>query len=321
MIILLMKNGIDIMEKSISFYVTEKCNAACPSCFNSNFREVREMTVAKFSLLCDYFSEKGYTLLKIMGGEPTVHSCFEKIYNVAQKKFSKVNLFTNGMSDILLTVVPRNEDSIIYNFDFLGRYPESHFLIGKKGIRGFELQIRKDSNPSYIIDQIKYIWSLLGAAAIFNLTLDCMTNIFVEKDKVIGIYRKVWDYCVENKIAISQDHIVPLCYSLGTKFPRVSRFAKCNCKDAGIVDAAFNLRFCNQHPQILINLFSGNKIIPYEILVNHLKAQYMRNQLKALDKICIECTFYGEYCDGGCFIENDRISKDDILNNTFFPTL
>ena len=58
-----------------------------------------------------------------------------------------------------------------------------------------------------------------------------------------------------------------------------------------------------------------------EILVNHLKAQYMRNQLKALDKICIECTFYGEYCDGGCFIENDRISKDDILNNTFFPTL
>ena len=85
-----MKNGIDIMEKSIRFYVTEKCNAACPSCFNSNFREVREMNVAKFSLLCDYFSEKGYTLLKIMGGEPTVILVLKKYITLHKRNFLRL---------------------------------------------------------------------------------------------------------------------------------------------------------------------------------------------------------------------------------------
>lgn len=309
------------MDKSIRFYITEKCNAACPSCFNFSFREKREMNVEKYSLLCEYFSKNKFTLLKIMGGEPTIHSCFERLYDIAQNKFSKVNLFTNGMSKVLLSIIPRKEDSIIYNFDFIEKIPKSHFLLEQKGIRGFEIQIRKDTNPEYVIDKIRHISSLLGMVAIFNLTLDCTSNIFIERDKVIAIYRKVWDYCVEHKITISQDHIVPLCYSLGTNFPRVSRFAKCSCKDAGIVDAAFNLRFCNQHPQVLTNMFYDGEIIPYEILINQLKAQYMRNQLNALDKICIECTFYGKYCDGGCFIGNPRISKTDILNNTFFPTL
>lgn len=47
----------------------------------------------------------------------------------------------------------------------------------------------------------------------------------------------------------------------------------------------------------------------------------MRNQTKLLDKLCVDCTLYNEYCNGGCFAGMDNIKRDDILNNTNFPII
>ena len=47
------------------------------------------MAVDKYEILCKYFKENGVTLLKIMGGEPTIHPEFLSLYKIAQDFLTK----------------------------------------------------------------------------------------------------------------------------------------------------------------------------------------------------------------------------------------
>lgn len=74
-------------------YVTEKCNANCPSCFNAKSRTSKEMSLEEFEKLCEYLSSNGIKHLKIMGGEPTVHKDFEELVKISQKYFREITIF------------------------------------------------------------------------------------------------------------------------------------------------------------------------------------------------------------------------------------
>lgn len=308
------------MDKTIRFYITERCNASCPSCFNASFREQADMAVDKYEILCKYFKENGVTLLKIMGGEPTIHPEFLSLYKIAQDFFNKVCLCTNGLSPTILHVTPRISDTIIFNGDFIDNIPLKNLVLEKPGIRGIELQVRADSN----VNIIKRIEKKLGRnidKVIINFTLDCRSNIFKQKDTVIDKYVSLWDYCKASGIRVAQDHVIPICFTVGTKMPRTNIFSLCDKDRAGVVDSNYNLRYCNQFPKVLTNMFYGQSLIPYEVFKNHIVAEYMRNQTKLLDKLCVDCTLYNEYCNGGCFAGMDNIKRDDILNNTNFPII
>lgn len=308
------------MDRVIRFYITERCNASCPSCFNASFRQPKDMEYDKFVSLCEYFKDNGVTLLKMMGGEPTVHPDFNRFFETAQHYFPKVCLFTNGLSPKILSINPRDEDTIIYNSLFIRKIPTEHFLFSKDGIRGIEMQV----SSKRAIDDFNYLENKLGRLIyriIVNLTLDCSSNIFKNKDTIIHYYTEIWNLCKAKHIKVAQDHVVPHCFSIGTDFPRTQIYAKCDFHRAGVIDAHYNLRYCNQYPQVLTNMFSDGRIIPFEVFQNYIKYEYMRTQIKVLNKICNECVFYDKYCNGGCFVGQSTISSDDILNSTNFPTI
>ena len=54
-------------------------------------------------------------------------------------------------------------------------------------------------------------------------------------------------------------------------------------------------------------------------MMNYLSMKFKNIQYTSLSKICKDCVFYDKYCNGGCFISKDIISKSDIYQNTLLP--
>lgn len=307
------------MLRNIRFYITENCNANCSTCFNRNTRGNSSMHLDKFERLCAYFKENNVPILKIMGGEPTLHPDFQTMTVIAQSYFKGVAIFTNGLSQNIQKFNPRKTDTITYNFRFSKKISRKNLMLDKLGGRGLEIQISENTNVDLLLDEIKHFVSY-GKLRI-NFTLDCTENIFLHRKEIATKYEKLWFQCKEMGILAGKDHSVPLCFLYGTKIPVKSAKSICRLDCTGLIDADYNLRHCNQFSDHLINMFVGDRIIPYNILVNYLTSKHIKLQDTVLDKICKDCVFYGKNCNGGCFIAKNNITKDDIINNTDFPLM
>lgn len=311
--------NINKMLRNIRFYLTENCNANCSTCFNRNTRGKSYMRVDKFEQLCAYFRDNKVPVLKIMGGEPTLHPDFQIMTEIAQKYFKKICVFTNGLSEDLQKFNPRKSDSITYNFRFSKKISKENLMLDKLGRRSLEIQVSEKTDVKVLMDEIKR-YSSYGKMFV-NFTLDCTENIFLHRQEIATKYESLWLQCKEMGILAGKDHIVPLCFLYGTRIPLKSAKSICRLDCTGLIDADYNLRHCNQFSDHLINMFVGDRIIPYNILVNYLKSKHIKLQDTALDKICKDCVFYGKNCNGGCFVAKDNITKEDILNNTDFPLI
>lgn len=303
-------------------YITEKCNANCPSCFNKDVRGAAEMDLEHFCMLCSYFKLNNVKHIKIMGGEPTMHPNFNTFVTVAQDYFEYVHIFSNGLTKNITSWFPRDTDSIIYNFRFADYLTPEKLMLDKAGKRGLEIQITKDVCINSLFDSIWRVCSFDKDRITAIFTLDCTSNIFKNREIVIDKYVKLWNKCQDVGIKLYQDHKIPICYLYKSTIPLLYKASSvCSIKCSGLIDANYNLVYCNQYPYKLINMFSSNGIIPFEILCNYLKMEHLRHQNIALQKICKDCIFYDANCNGGCFISKDDISRKDILDNTNFPLL
>lgn len=307
------------MLESIRVYITENCNANCSNCFNRNTRGKSYMQLDKFERLCKYFNDNGVPKIKVMGGEPTMHPDFGEMMIIAQKYFEKVSVFTNGLSDNLKLFNPREFDGICFNFKFSKKITEDTLMLDKPGMRSLEIQITEKTNVDTLLSEIKRVKLYNKDKVHINLTLDCTENIFLHRKEISEVYVNLWNKCQDEDIELRKDHVVPLCFLYGSKIPVYNTTAKCKLECTGLIDADYNLRHCNQFSEQLINMFEGNEIIPYKILINYLTNKHIRLQNTILDKICKDCVYYESHCNGGCFIAKDNITREDILMNTDFP--
>lgn len=308
------------MIRSIRIYITEKCNANCPTCFNSNSRTNAELSFQKFEKICNLFSQNGIEHIKIMGGEPTIHPLFNEFILYAQSKFKYVHVFTNAINDIIINLRLREDDCIVYNFAFSKCINSDKLLLQQPGKRALEIQIGVNTHVEHLLNEILRVYSLATDKVTCVLTMDCTENIFKNKSILREKYLKIWKYCQDNKIPLYQDHKIPLCWLAGTGIPVLYNDTSiCDIQCAGLIDAQGNLKHCNQFPEPLINIFDNEKILPYEIICNYIKLAHHNIAKTALEKICISCIFYGSKCNGGCFISKSKIYAQDIINNSIFP--
>ena len=227
-------------------------------------------------------------------------------------------MFTNGLNENLTTFKPRKKDGIVYNFKFSKKFTAETLMLDGIGSRSLEIQVSEKTNTKNLIEEIKRVCSY-GNDIRVNLTLDCTENIFLHRKEISAVYEKLWIQCSEIGIKPGKDHVVPLCFLYGTKIPVYGSKSKCRLECTGLIDADYNLRHCNQFSEHLINLFDGENIIPYKILINYLRAKHNELQNTILNKLCKDCVFYESHCNGGCFIAKEEIKREDILNNTDFP--
>jgi MoaA/NifB/PqqE/SkfB family radical SAM enzyme len=80
--------------------LTEICNLSCPFCFARQRiinTQRREMDICDFRRVLYFLKENGQTEVRLMGGEPTLHSRFKEIVNFTLSQNFKIRLFTNGL--------------------------------------------------------------------------------------------------------------------------------------------------------------------------------------------------------------------------------
>ena len=303
-------------HKAIRVYITEKCNANCPNCFNANYRSDKEMSTADFSDLCKYLKSNGFDHLKIMGGEPTLHKDFSEIIKIAHDSFDSISIFTNGLIDSVKNISLRKADSIIYNFNFNKALTQEKMFFSIGGMRAFEIQINPKTNERELVTRILKLTTNQNIR--ISLTLDCTANIFSEKNIVLPKLQYIENELIKNDKSFSYDHKIPLCYLYKTGL-HFSNNHKCTIKDAGLIGSDLSFRFCNQHSKTLIDLRNEAGFMPWAIIENYIKKTFYEIQIQALEKYCMNCIFYDKKCNGGCWIPKDSISKEDLLNNTAFP--
>lgn len=306
--------GLSANIKSMRVYVTERCNAACPSCVNAMSRTKAEMPLENFSLLCKYLSDNGIIHLKMMGGEPTVHKDFEKLVEIAQSNFSEVTIFTNGINGKIKNIKLRESDCVTYNFLFNESITKDNLYLENGGNRNFQVQVLKDSDEIKLANRIVELVNIDKEKIGVALSLDCSANIFKDRKILIEKLSNMEKVLSENKIDFGYDHKIPMCFLHGSNI-HVENDGMCFVDIAGVIDSDLTLRYCLLFSEKTLKIYDSQKFVDWNTFLNHLyKYSYSLRQ-KALDKICLDCHLFNRNCNGGCWVARDFVTKNDILEN------
>ncbi len=317
----------------IRIYLTENCNANCSHCFNSKIREDKHMETNTIIKLFDYFNKNGVSGIKIMGGEPTIHPDFKKIYKHSQKCFENVGLFTNALNEVIFDVKPRPDDGIIYNFLFINeKFDFSKLLPDIPSFpRGFEIVIDSKTDLDSLFKRIEFTYSKCKSFNLedkfikLQLTLNCVENIFECREilnkkflSAINMIKKLAPDC------LSFDHQYPLCFWLSETIEEMSEMninmykGTCLGYDAGLIDSEFNLLHCNQYPVKLLNLLNPDGEFPsFNFIRNTLMKSNMEKRIVNFEKGCKYCGHFNILCTGSCFMHKDFIPgyRPNIVND------
>lgn len=299
------------VNKSIRVFLTEGCNANCSNCFNKKARGDNELSLESFSQLCQYLDDSGFTSLKIMGGEPTTHSKFSSMIDIAQKNFSAISVFTNGLNSEVLSVNPRKRDVIVYNMNFEEFLTEEKLLLNKPGKRTLKFQVNETTNIAILESKIRKWTSLKPDIIKTSFTFDCTSNIFKYRELLTEKIAELELFMHINNLAYGFDHKVPKCFFKDASVKITYPSGLCRIETAGLIDSNLNVRYCNQHNEIVCSLLrSDGLFVPWGIIKNKLIAYYYKNQLTVLESECGDCKLYGEFCNGGCW--GQFISKESF---------
>lgn len=86
--------------------LTYFCNQRCTYCFgvdamsmSKDSPEAREITISNLHKVMDFMKKSNILQFNMIGGEPTLHSRFEEIYDTISNNEFSVNIFSNGVID------------------------------------------------------------------------------------------------------------------------------------------------------------------------------------------------------------------------------
>lgn len=121
--------------------LTETCNLACPFCFARQTMAKtgkREMGIGDFQRLLDFLKKNGQTEVRLMGGEPTLHSRFRDIVDCALSRGFVIRLFTNAsFPENLAQWMADKKQSITYsvNLTAIAFAPEDKKAFAEKNLK------------------------------------------------------------------------------------------------------------------------------------------------------------------------------------------
>ncbi len=295
------------MKDSIRILLTEKCNANCKNCFNNEYRGDKEIPLSLVESLSSYLYDSGIRKVKIMGGEPTIHSSFVECVAIFQSLFDRVSLFTNALSENIYKINPRKTDCIVYNFNFIKTKNDiKKLLLDRSGYRALEIQVINTSDVVFITEFLRMLDKYSSQAKEkvgVNLTLDC-THI-ISDEQYMGTVAQNWnnliDYLEGKSWHYNIDHNIPICIANKYGLPN-NGVKKCSVKCSGLIDSALNLRFCNQNPKILLSLLDEEGFIPFKKICESLSSELIKKTEQNKLNHCYNCIRFEKSCNGGCFI-------------------
>jgi len=110
-----------IQLSSPNILLTNCCNAKCSYCFARDEMDedaVKEMEIDDFVKVVKMLKKHKIKLLRLMGGEPTLHSQFDKVIEIGVKNFEKILIFSNGLIPVKYHgLLKQGAEKLIFNFN------------------------------------------------------------------------------------------------------------------------------------------------------------------------------------------------------------
>jgi hypothetical protein len=293
-----------ISRKAFRVLVTERCNMRCPTCFNKDIRNGREMPTDDFVLLCRLLAEQGHIKrIKMMGGEPTVHCKFPHMLAAAMDHFPHVYLFTNAVNEVVETLRLRGGDAVIYNLSCLSPSVPSRKLLPELECGHlFETRIDARTDVDRVCRKLRHVHDCLGQRMVVNLTLNCVEDIFASRHVIVRNWNAVGRFCRDELgITLNLDHDAPHCFVRETNMLLDRYHPLCSPECMGLVTADLQLRFCNQTSEDLLSLRDGQGLVPYAELDACLERQFSLRMESNRDHFCRGCPDFPATCNGSCF--------------------
>lgn len=287
--------------------ITESCNAHCSYCLNANYRkQAAIMDKNMLFELLDFLYANGCDMVRLMGGEPTLHPNFKEIAQRCQDLFTKVIVLSNALSSVIKDFNPRANDGIIYNFNTIERtFDKSKLLLSYPGFRYLSIVISRTSNVGNIIDKLNNIFDNdeLSGGVELNISMDLCDNIFdktdIIRDKIDQLYleckKNNWhcNFRFDGELVI----LYPECMKDIQPIPGGAKKKMCSRVQPGFVDADFNFRFCHAFP-VKIGHFDGNTSWGE---MCEIAKRYTTERIKLTSNRCKNCPEHSVNCDGTCF--------------------
>jgi radical SAM protein with 4Fe4S-binding SPASM domain len=213
-------------------------------------------------------------ILKIMGGEPTLHPRILEVIQEGCLYFGGVDLFTNGtkMSSIA-------NDPLVIRYHLMGKigYIINGYVFNPKDIKEVLPFLQRVSLHFVIPNDEKEMEEIcdkiLGLVydPLYHIILSPNTQVNLFNNEIQEKYRKIWMKAIkrvvprllENGTSFNYDHVLPICFYTQEmldelhKIPVQGNTKKldaiheekitCCCEvHMGLIQTNFDLHFCNQ---------------------------------------------------------------------------
>jgi len=173
--------------------LTNICNQKCSYCFAANQLEQKktEMSFKDFKFVLSFLKKNNEKTIRLMGGEPTLHSQFEKIIDYIISQDLKVHIFTNGLfSNKTANFLVEKRQNIKYSFNI---NPENLYSKKNWGLINANLKLItpfKDSLIGSVIWQkdfnIDYLMELANKYSVKVIMLRIANPIFGAKNEYVS---------------------------------------------------------------------------------------------------------------------------------------
>ena len=87
-----------VVDKQLMIFITGKCNLNCPYCFSAELQP-QEMSLTDFDGILQWAKRNQVTKISLCGGEPTIHSHFDKILQLIENHGFKTYFASNFTFD------------------------------------------------------------------------------------------------------------------------------------------------------------------------------------------------------------------------------
>lgn len=152
--------------------LTTYCNLKCPYCFAVDLWESagnkwgdKEISIKNLKTVIDFMKKSGLREFRMFGGEPTLHTRFEEVYDIVSKNSFTVVIFSNGIiakGKVEFLSKQKNLDGIVINVQYPNSYSSKqyemlNFTLSKlnKFINLSFVVYKVDFNADFIINLIE----------------------------------------------------------------------------------------------------------------------------------------------------------------------
>lgn len=156
----------------MNVHLTTYCNLKCPSCFAVDLWESagnkcddKEISIKNLKTVIDFMKKSGLRKFRMFGGEPTLHTRFEEVYDIVSKNNFTIQIFSNGIiakRKVEFLSKQKNLDSIVINVQYPNSYSSKqyemlNFTLSKlnKFINLSFVVYKVDFDADFIIDLIE----------------------------------------------------------------------------------------------------------------------------------------------------------------------